>query len=89
MSGLEVAVVAGHGGRGGHGGAGGPRWHVVIDLALLQELFCMKGVEGTEVMDHGHELGEDGLVLGVLGEQDGVEDHLEFVLDAHQKLGVP
>ena len=64
-------------------------WHVVVDLALLQEFFCMKGVEGSEVVNHGHQLGEDGFVLGMLRQEDAIENHLELVLDAHEQLGVP
>ena len=38
----------------------------VVDLAILQELFCMERIEGAEVVHHGHQFGEDGLVFGVL-----------------------
>ena len=43
-------------------------WHILfIDFALLQKLFCMKGVEGTEVMYHGHQFRKNGFIIRVLG----------------------
>ena len=40
-------------------------------------------------MNQSHKFWEKGLALGMLREQDATEDHFEFVLDAHQKLGIP
>lgn len=71
LAGLEVV-------SGGRCGVDG----VVVDFALLKELLCVQSVESPQVMHHGHQLGEDRLVLGVLRHEDAVEDHLQLVLDA-------
>ena len=65
-------------------------WHILfIDFALLQKLFCMKGVEGTEVMYHGHQFRKNGFIFRVLGQQDAVKHHFKLTLNTIQKLGVP
>ena len=61
---------------------------IVRDLALLQELLRVQRVQRPQVVDHGHQLGEDGFVLGMLGQQDAVQNHLELVLYSLQQLGV-
>ena len=46
------------------------------DLALLQELLRVQGVEGAQVVDHGHQFPEDGGLIWMLGQQDTAENHL-------------
>ena len=66
----------------------GVRRRVGLHLALLQELLGVQRVEGPQVVDHGHQLGKYGGVVRVLGQQDGVEDHLQLGLHPLDQVGV-
>lgn len=48
----------------------------------------MQRVERPQVLDHVHELREDGRVLGMLREQDAAQDLLETSLHLLHELGV-
>ena len=56
---------------------------------LLQELLRVEGVEGAEVVDDVDELGKDGLVLGVLRNEDVLQHRLQLRLHLLYKLRVP
>lgn len=89
---LSVAVPVRESRRGQGGGWGGRgcgrRDLSVADLALLQELLRVQRVERPQVLDHVHELREDGRVLGMLREQDAAQDLLETSLHLLHELGV-
>ena len=58
------------------------------DLALLQELLRVQRVQRPQVVDHRHQLLKDGGLVGVLGQEDAAQDHLQLVLHPLKQFGV-
>jgi hypothetical protein len=58
------------------------------DLALLQELLCVQGVECAQVVDHCHQFTEDGGLIRVLGQQDAAQYHLKLVLHSLKQFWI-
>ena len=55
---------------------------------LLEELLCVQGVQGPEVVGDGQQLREHGGVVRVLGRQDVLQDHLQFGLHLTNNLRI-
>jgi len=61
----------------------------VVDLVLLQELLHVQSVQSPEVVNHRHQLRENGRLLWMLRQQNVAQNQLELALHLVHKLGIP